>query len=647
MTTLCFGTVFTLLCGNRKNWDKMGKPDVSNRVLYFALLDIIDKHANPSYHLDKAKSGLVSEYTNGTVSSAKLCKKNDHPIQREGNRKNFIERIENDYYAVLNDFINFINEFLDENQLERLALSLIELIDGSNINESDFIYIGNNIDDYYTKAIITDNRHGYNLPSLLAWSLFYIINENIPNGSDEAKATIGEWKKNYTQAPKCPSGESLGRDFRPNLTYGLPGRLTMDNNKDNCQDNLETYLTDADMEAAPEKTTPDYTNLRAKQRKFIYIALGLSIVVLLFFIAQSALSNVTAPSAFIDETGAAHETEYTQRESLPETIDTDVPSLRSNPGEPDPAGYKESDFVPSLSEKQRKQFPLYTPERDPSVLDYDAAKAICQTSIYPINATLPIVAPNKNLNSDACYASLAQTNEWHDTIVNAYMTGEKNTDQTINELMQLIAQQVDAYDYAEEKLGGIGQGLLILIARNYFELGVLYEENAEYELAFTNYIKSIEKYVLCYQILIREDGWNEERIQKTYNIDYWIASVFSYIGDIGDVRRSFRASSFVSSRSFYDFFQDKANSPSKEFYAHSIYFAGHSAYKTALALMEDNPETAINYAKSAKDYYAAYKDLDINLQDKQFVSYCVQAIAQLNKLCATLEQDIAAAKIER
>ena len=53
---LCFGTFFTLLCYNKKDWDKKRKPAVTNRILYAALLDIADKRSPANHHVNIANS---------------------------------------------------------------------------------------------------------------------------------------------------------------------------------------------------------------------------------------------------------------------------------------------------------------------------------------------------------------------------------------------------------------------------------------------------------------------------------------------------------------------------------------------------------------------------------------------------------------
>jgi hypothetical protein len=57
-----------LLCGNKRDWDKKKKCEVSNRVLYFALLDIVDKQTNPHHYAEKAKSGVTPGYKDDVAS---------------------------------------------------------------------------------------------------------------------------------------------------------------------------------------------------------------------------------------------------------------------------------------------------------------------------------------------------------------------------------------------------------------------------------------------------------------------------------------------------------------------------------------------------------------------------------------------------
>ena len=84
MWELCFGTFFTLLCGNKKDWDKPRKGEVSNRVLYFALLDIVAKQQNNTNHYVNKTKNKTSGYGDGIPSEVKACKRDDHHIQRTG-----------------------------------------------------------------------------------------------------------------------------------------------------------------------------------------------------------------------------------------------------------------------------------------------------------------------------------------------------------------------------------------------------------------------------------------------------------------------------------------------------------------------------------------------------------------------------------
>lgn len=218
MLCLCFGTFFTLLCGNKKDWDKSRKPKVPNRILYAALLDIVDKKAKPKFHVDDAKSSN-KDYI---ASDAKLCKRDDHPIQRRGAVINYIDRFENKHDEVLLDFANFINEYLDEFQLRRLALSVLELIIKSDIPDSDLFCIESSYMDKISKKAICDTKRDFNLPALLAGVVYYILKNNVPNGSESAQATIEEWNEQYEKAPKCPIGADLGADYKIKLTCGVP-----------------------------------------------------------------------------------------------------------------------------------------------------------------------------------------------------------------------------------------------------------------------------------------------------------------------------------------------------------------------------------------------------------------------------------------
>ena len=210
MSCLCFGTFFTLLCGNKKDWDKPRKPSVSNSLLYAALWDIADKTSNPTRHVNAAKSN-GKDYI---ASDAKRCKHDEHPIQRTGAIKKYTDHFENKHYEVLTDFFGFINQYIDEEQINRLALSVLELIIGSDISDEDLFYIEEDPTNGVSKKAIRDEKRDYNLPSLLAGVLYYIMKNNVPNGSVAAQATIEEWEKIYTEKPHCPVGASLGTSYK-------------------------------------------------------------------------------------------------------------------------------------------------------------------------------------------------------------------------------------------------------------------------------------------------------------------------------------------------------------------------------------------------------------------------------------------------
>ncbi|MCL2053356.1 MAG: hypothetical protein FWG90_02790 [Oscillospiraceae bacterium] len=244
MFHLCFGTFFTLLCGNKKDWDKLRKLEVPNRVLYFALLDIVDKHSSaPDFNVNKAKSGENKGYKDDVVSDAKTCKRDDHPIQRHGSMVKYADRFTNEHPAVLSEFKAYIDTYLDDQQLNRLALSVLELIINCGINDDSQFFIGDSPTIGFTKKAIDEKKRDYNLPCLLAGVIYYIIKENIPNGSYDAQATIEEWKTSYPNAPYCPSGESLGEDFSIQLT--LEVALNKETHKNDTNDNTD-FITATD-----------------------------------------------------------------------------------------------------------------------------------------------------------------------------------------------------------------------------------------------------------------------------------------------------------------------------------------------------------------------------------------------------------------
>lgn len=239
MSYLCFGTFFTLLCGNKKDWDKTRKSKVSNRILYAALLDIVDKQAKPTAHVDAAKLNGRDDI----ASDAKLCKRDDHPIQRTGAVLHYTNRFENKHDEVLLDFSYFIKTYLDELQLNRLAISTLELIIKSDIPDSSLFYIESSSMKEISKEIIRETKRDYNLPALLAGVLYYIIKKTIPNGSAEAQATIEEWKELYKNPPKCPVGASLGVDYEITLNCEISEEIPQDN------DNMPVRVQDIEKDA--------------------------------------------------------------------------------------------------------------------------------------------------------------------------------------------------------------------------------------------------------------------------------------------------------------------------------------------------------------------------------------------------------------
>jgi len=196
MLTLCFGAFFTLLCGNRKDWHKKRHPEVSNRMLYFALLDIADPHMSISkYHTNKASSGKVPPYTDDTVSRAKRCQKGGaHPIQDIGRTASYIKRYKNSWIDVINDFLEFINDYLDEKQFDRLTQGIIRLIVQSDIKDDPPFYVLESQSAPLAKVQFSEKRV-YNLPYLLAGALFYILENNIDNGASVAKTMLKNWDK--------------------------------------------------------------------------------------------------------------------------------------------------------------------------------------------------------------------------------------------------------------------------------------------------------------------------------------------------------------------------------------------------------------------------------------------------------------------
>lgn len=257
MSYLCFGTFFSLLCGNKKDWDKIRKPAVSNRVLYFALYDIVDRQKNPRLHVERAVSGSLSGYTDDVVSIAKNCK-GDHPIQRTGSVENYRKRFKNEHESVVADYQAYIQEYLDELQLDRLAKSIIELINDSQADENSVFYVESTLQEC-TKRMIVREMRDINLPGLLAGVMYYILNNEVSNNNDEARNTIAKWNELYKKLPHCPDGSSLNREVH--VIDGVFPEKTeeMETKIDTNYEKQEDILFDQ------EKTEND--NLMARQIK--------------------------------------------------------------------------------------------------------------------------------------------------------------------------------------------------------------------------------------------------------------------------------------------------------------------------------------------------------------------------------------------
>lgn len=243
MSCLCFGTFFTLLSCNKKDWDKSRKPQVSNRLLYAALWDIADKGENPTRHAEELKDDNRKDYI---ASDAKKCKHDEHPIQRKGSVLKYTDRFENKHNEVLMDFLAYINKYLAEDQTNRLALSVLELIIRSDISDADLFYIETSPMNGISKKAIRDTKRDYNLPALLAGVLYYILKNDIHNGSANAQATIEEWKENYKEEPKCPVGASLGKNYKITLSCEvLPCQFFSNDNQDSQTQAFEKVAEDS------------------------------------------------------------------------------------------------------------------------------------------------------------------------------------------------------------------------------------------------------------------------------------------------------------------------------------------------------------------------------------------------------------------
>jgi len=217
MYVLCFGTFFTLLIANKKDWNKDRRPEVSNRVLYAALFDIVDKHADADFHVKKAVSNKNGDHTDDAASRVKLCKDAEISIQRRGNREKYINRFKENCSEVFLDFSEFIKTYLDETQLERLTRSVVELI-ADSCCEDIFFHIGLTFSEVISGKEIAETKVDFNVPSLLAGVLFYILDKNIANNL--GRDTITTWLSKDKNLPCCPTGESITR--RLDLTFDVP-----------------------------------------------------------------------------------------------------------------------------------------------------------------------------------------------------------------------------------------------------------------------------------------------------------------------------------------------------------------------------------------------------------------------------------------
>jgi hypothetical protein len=205
--------------------------------------------------VDRAKSNANAGYTNDVASDAKLCKRDDHPIQRDGSIKAYKKRFTEHHNDVWVDFCDFINEYLDEKQRRRLALSIIELIKDSNLPDNEPLFILDSPSDGLEKKEITEKKRDFNLPCLLAGVLFYIIDKNVPNGSDAAKATLNDWKDTFAELPNCPIGETV--DTVGEVTFDLPPEDSKEVNDsaELCEEESEQSST---AETQPNDT-PDFS----------------------------------------------------------------------------------------------------------------------------------------------------------------------------------------------------------------------------------------------------------------------------------------------------------------------------------------------------------------------------------------------------
>lgn len=267
MSYLCFGTFFSLICGNKKDWDKKRKPTVSNRVLYFALLDIIDQQKNSNHYTQKATSGDNPGYKDDVVSSAKNCCRIDHPIQRTGSVDNYRKRFMHQYESVVTDYQAYIQKYLDEQQLNRLTRSIIELINNSQVSEAERFYIGDTLQDHCTKKKLVQEKEKINLPCFLAGVMYYIIDNEIPNDSIEAKNTILEWKRIYKNMPYCPDGSSVGREIQVTCDIFPKENETLVKDTDHTVENQENCAISLNEDTSFNQEKTECDKFMAKRIK--------------------------------------------------------------------------------------------------------------------------------------------------------------------------------------------------------------------------------------------------------------------------------------------------------------------------------------------------------------------------------------------
>jgi hypothetical protein len=188
------------LVGNKKRWDKeKTKSAFPNRLVYAALFDIVSRHENdPSFHIDTARENPETSngYNEDATSNAKLCKRQEPTIQSLGNRgegKNtYRYRFLNDHPSVLRDFGKFVEECMDETQLERLAGALIELVACSD-DEELRLRVGKKPEETMRKDEIAELGRVF-LPALLAGLMYHFLSNNTDSKIDD-RIALDTWMK--------------------------------------------------------------------------------------------------------------------------------------------------------------------------------------------------------------------------------------------------------------------------------------------------------------------------------------------------------------------------------------------------------------------------------------------------------------------